>query len=95
MPLRHVLMRILRGYRNRNIYVLSDRQGEIKALDNSKIYSKLVWDCHRTLMILADRSRVHLMWVQGHKGIDVNHVMVLGRTRSRLWRDPGELCTTP
>jgi hypothetical protein len=32
---------IKRGYRNRNIYILSDSQDAIKALHNCKIYSKL------------------------------------------------------
>jgi hypothetical protein len=35
-----------RNYKNRNIYILSDRQAEIQALDKYQITSKLVWDCH-------------------------------------------------
>jgi ribonuclease HI len=60
---------IKRGYHNRNIYILLDSQAAIKALDNCKIYSKLVWDCHQSLMILAEHNKVHLLWVPGHKGI--------------------------
>jgi hypothetical protein len=32
-----------RGCRNRNIYILSDSQAAINALDNYQINSKLVW----------------------------------------------------
>jgi hypothetical protein len=52
---------IKRGYHNRNIYILLYSQAAIKTLDNCKFYLKLVWDCHQTLMILAERNRVHLM----------------------------------
>jgi hypothetical protein len=59
---------IKRGYCNRNIYILSDSQAAIKTLQNCKIYSKLVWDCHQSLMILAESNKV--MWVPGQKGIE-------------------------
>jgi hypothetical protein len=39
---------IKRGYHNRKIYILSDSQAAIKALNNCKIYSKFVWDCHQS-----------------------------------------------
>jgi hypothetical protein len=45
---------IKRGYRNRNICILSDSQAATKALNNCKIYSELVSDCHQILMILAE-----------------------------------------
>jgi hypothetical protein len=35
-----------RNYKNRNIYILSDSQAAIKALEKHQITSKLVWDCH-------------------------------------------------
>jgi hypothetical protein len=52
---------IKRGYCKRNIYILSDSQAAIKALDNCKISSKLVWYCHQSLMILAERNKVYLL----------------------------------
>jgi hypothetical protein len=58
-----------RKYKNRNIYILSDSQGGIKALDKHQITSKLVWDCHRSLTQLARHSRVQLIWVPGHEDI--------------------------
>jgi hypothetical protein len=54
---------IKRDYHNRNIYILPDSQAAIKALDSCKIYSKLVWNCHQTLMVLAELNRVYLMCV--------------------------------
>jgi hypothetical protein len=42
-----------RDYRNRNIYILSESQGEIKASINHRMTLKLVWDCHQPLMQLA------------------------------------------
>jgi hypothetical protein len=51
-------------------YILSDSQAVIKALDNYRSTSKLVWDCHQSLMQLAEHNRVQLMWVPGHEGID-------------------------
>jgi hypothetical protein len=38
-----------RNYKNMNMYVMSDSQVAIKALDKHQITSKLVWDCHQTL----------------------------------------------
>jgi hypothetical protein len=39
-----------RNYKNRNIYILSDSQAANQALDKYQITSKLVWDCHQSLM---------------------------------------------
>jgi hypothetical protein len=45
---------IEKGHHNRNIYILSHSEATIKAPNNYKTYSMLVWDCHQTLMILAE-----------------------------------------
>ncbi|PNF17226.1 hypothetical protein B7P43_G05220 [Cryptotermes secundus] len=47
-------------------------QAAIKALDKHQINSKLVWDCHQTLMELAKHNRVGLIWVPVHEGIAGN-----------------------
>jgi ribonuclease HI len=60
---------IERNYKNRNIYILSDSQTAIKALDKHQITSKLVWDCRQSLTQLASHNRVQLIWVPGHEGI--------------------------
>jgi ribonuclease HI len=36
--------------------------------------SKLVWNCHHSLVKLAEHNRVELMWVPGHMGIDGNEI---------------------
>jgi hypothetical protein len=41
----------------------------IKALGKNQITSKLVWDCHQSLIQLAKHNRIHLIWVPGHEGI--------------------------
>jgi hypothetical protein len=59
-------------YKNRNIYILPDSQEANKALDNYHINSKLVWNCHQSLMQQVKHNRVQLIWVPGHKGIEGN-----------------------
>lgn len=49
------------GYRYKNIYILSNSQAAIKAPDKRKICIKLAWGCSRSLMVLAERGRGHVM----------------------------------
>jgi hypothetical protein len=39
---------------------------------NFQINSKLVWDCHKSLVILEKQNRIQLLWVPGLMGIDGN-----------------------
>jgi ribonuclease HI len=72
-----------REYRNRNIYILSDSQAAIKVLGKGQIISKLVWDCHQSLIQLARHSRVQLIWVPHNEGIAGNETAdLLARTGS-------------
>jgi hypothetical protein len=67
----------------RNIYILSERQATIKALGQHQITSKLVWNCHQSLIQLARHNRVQLIWVPGNKGISGNKTVdPLARTVS-------------
>jgi hypothetical protein len=50
-----------RGYRNRNIYILSPSKVAIKVLDNYQINSELVWSCHQSHVKLAGHKRVQLI----------------------------------
>jgi ribonuclease HI len=61
-----------RNYRHRNIYILSDSEAALKALDKHQINSKLVWDCYQSLIELASHNRVQLVWVPGHEGVAGN-----------------------
>jgi ribonuclease HI len=63
-----------RNYKNRNICILSDSQAAIEALGKHQITSKLVWDCPQSLIQLAKRNRVQLIWVPGHEGIVGNEM---------------------
>jgi ribonuclease HI len=58
-----------KNYKSRNIYILSDSQAAITALGKYQITSKLVWDCHQSLIQLARHNRVQLIWVPGNEGI--------------------------
>jgi hypothetical protein len=74
-----------KGYKGRNIYILSDSQAAIKAL-NVKINSKLVWDCHQSLVRLAEHNRIQLLWVPGHIGIEVaDQLARIARQMIRGW----------
>jgi hypothetical protein len=46
-----------------------DNQVAIKAFDNYQINIKLVWDCHQSLVQLAEHNIFQLIWVLGHEGI--------------------------
>jgi RNase H. len=62
------------GYKDRNIYFLSDSQTAIKAHNNFQIDSKLIWDCHPSLVKLAEHNRFQLVWVPVDMRIDGNEV---------------------
>jgi hypothetical protein len=47
---------------NSSIYILSDCKAAIKALSKHQIISKLVWDCHQSLMQLAMRVLMAMKW---------------------------------
>ena len=57
-----------------NIYILSDSQTAIKARNNFQTDSTPVWDCHQSLLKLAEHNRVQLVWVLGDIGIAGNAV---------------------
>jgi hypothetical protein len=49
----HIVEDIEKGYTDRNIYILSNREAAIKGLDSFQINSKLVWSCHQSLVKMA------------------------------------------
>jgi ribonuclease HI len=67
-----IMENIRKGYTGTNIYILSDSQAAIRTLDSFQINSKLVWDCHQSLVNLAKHKSIQLVWVPGHMGIDGN-----------------------
>jgi len=53
---------IEKSFTGKNIYILSDGQEAIKNLESFQINYKLVWDCHQSLVKLADHNWIHLVW---------------------------------
>jgi hypothetical protein len=47
-----------RSYTGGNMYILSDGQAAIKAVDSFQINSKLVWDCYQSLVKLEEHNRI-------------------------------------
>ena len=66
-----------RGYKDRSIYIVLDSQVAIKVLNNFQINCKLVWDCHQSLVGMAEHNRVQLVWVLGHMAIDRNEIYLI------------------
>jgi hypothetical protein len=50
-----------KGYISKNMYIISDNQAAIKALDNFIINSKSGWDSHQSLVKLAEHNRIYLI----------------------------------
>ena len=61
-----------RNYRHANICIFSDSQAALKALKSASCTSKLVWNCIQLLQQAARNSKVNLLWVPGHCGIEGN-----------------------
>jgi ribonuclease HI len=65
-----IMENIEKDYKGRNVYIFSDSQAAVKALNNFQINSKLDWNCHQSLRRLTEHNRVQMIWVPGHLGID-------------------------
>jgi len=53
-----IMENIEKDYIGGNMYILSDTQAAVKVLDGSHINSKLFWDCHQSMMKLAEHDRI-------------------------------------
>jgi hypothetical protein len=69
-----IMENIEKGYAGRNIDILSDGQAAIKALESFQINFKLVWDCHQSLVKLAEYNWIQLAWLPGCTEIDGNAI---------------------
>ena len=58
----------------RNIFILSDSQAAIRALNSTVIRSKLVFGCLNILKLLASKCNLTLIWVPGHQGHSGNEI---------------------
>lgn len=65
---------MLRNLKHKKIYIMSDSQAALKALQSRQIKSKLVWDCIQILNKLSTTNKVSIQWVPGHSGIEGNEI---------------------
>jgi len=56
----------------------------MKTLSNSHVNSKLLWNCHDSMVTVAENNRVQLIWVLGHLGCDGNEIAVQVATEDTL-----------
>jgi len=56
----------------------------MKPLSNIHVNSKLLWNCHDSVVKVAENNRVELIWVLGHMGCDGNEIAVQLPTEGTL-----------
>lgn len=64
--------------------ILSDSQAAMKTLGNIQVNSELLWNCHDSVVKMAENNRVELIWVLGHMGCDGNEIAVQLPTEGTL-----------
>jgi ribonuclease HI len=60
------------GLTGKHVYIMSDSQAALSALQSYTFTSKLVAECLNNLKRLTSKCKVTLLWVPGHTGIDGN-----------------------
>lgn len=60
---------ILKKPQVNSIFICSDSQGALKALDSTRFTSSLVLECRNSPQKLSSHCEVNLVWVPGHQGI--------------------------
>jgi hypothetical protein len=68
-----------RGYRARNIDILSNSGAAIKALESFQVNSNLVWVYHQSLVKVAEN---YMIWLPRHMGNNGNEITVATRGSS-------------
>ena len=58
----------------KTIYICTDSQAALGALQKSHTESSVVWECMRALRRLGESNKIILCWVPGHTGIQGNEV---------------------
>jgi hypothetical protein len=61
-----------RAYTGQSIYICSDSQAALWALEASRVTLKFVWECQQALCVLSSWNKVVLLSVPGHCGIQGN-----------------------
>jgi hypothetical protein len=62
----------MEGYHGKTIDICSDSQTSLKAVSSVQFKSKLVLECRKLLMSLAETNSVTLIWVPGHAYVQGN-----------------------
>lgn len=86
-----------RHYCHAKIFILSDSQAALQALDSYSFESKLVWECMLSLNSLGRTNTVVLMWVPGHTGIYGNEMadMLAKKGGNTPFTGPEPFCGLP
>ena len=56
------------------IYIFTDNEAVILALEAYHTTSELVWECKQLLLRLGSTNNVTLAWVPGHSGVEGNEL---------------------
>ena len=67
-----ILQKCSYGTVSARFVVNSDKEDNTVVMLWININSKLVWECHQSLVKLVEHNRIQLVWVPGHNGIDGN-----------------------
>ncbi len=59
-------------YHGKTIDICSDSQAALNAISSVQFNSKLVLECRKLLMRLAEKNSVSLIWVPGHTDVQGN-----------------------
>lgn len=65
-------MNVEEGHKGKTIYMNSDSRAALMALASHSYTSRVVWDCHNALKLLAKTNKVAVLWVPGHTGVRGN-----------------------
>jgi len=59
-----------------NIFIFSDSQAALRALDSYTTNLKTISECRQSLNEMATHLRINLIWVPGHRNIEGNCIAV-------------------
>jgi len=57
-----------------DIFIFSDSQAALRALDSYTTNSKTISECRKSLNEMATHLRINLIWVPGHRNIEGNSI---------------------
>jgi len=59
-------------HHDKDIFIFSDSQAALRALDSYTTNSKTISECRKSLNEMATHLRTNLIWVSGHQNIEGN-----------------------